>query len=211
MREVSKQNGEALKHVQGIKEIGSTSVEGVSIVRLTFNLGVDVAVAQQDVQAKVARIRRSLPEDIQDPIIQHFDPNDQPIMSIALKSNERSIREITDLANDVVQTRIESIEGVGGVNIIGGNARQIRVQVDPVALRAYGFSPAQLTAALQRENQEIPAGRIERGATDRLVRVTGRIVDPATFPDIPAAVRNATAVRPSDAPTALDGAEPRAT
>jgi len=211
MREVSKPIEEALNTVQGIKEIGSTSIEGVSIVRLTFNLGVDVAVAQQDVQAKVARIRRSLPEDIQDPIIQHFDPNDAPIMSIALKSSERSIREITDLANEVVQTRIESIEGVGGVNIIGGNARQIRVQVDPVALRAYGLSPAQLTAALQRENQEVPAGRIERGATERLVRVTGRILDPAAFADIPVAVRSGTAVRISDVATVVDGAETRRT
>src|SRR6476660_9952736 len=96
MREVSKPSEEALNTVQGIKEITSTSLEGVSIVRLQFNLGVDVAVAQQG-----------------------------------------------------VQTRSEAIEGVGGVNIVGGNARQIRVQTDPVALRAYGLSPAQLTAALQ--------------------------------------------------------------
>jgi HAE1 family hydrophobic/amphiphilic exporter-1 len=211
MREVSKPIEEALNTVQGIKEITSTSLEGVSIVRLQFNLGVDVAVAQQDVQAKVARIRRSLPEDIQDPIIQHFDPNDSPIMSIALRSNERSIREITDLANEVVQTRIESIEGVGGVNVVGGNARQIRVQVDPVALRAYGLSPAQLTDALQRENQEVPAGRIERGATERLVRVTGRILDPASFADIPVAVRNGTPIRIGDVAKVVDGAEERRT
>src|SRR6478736_7766123 len=110
MRDVSKPIEEALNTVQGIKEIGSTSLEGVSIVRLTFNVGVDVGTAQQDVQAKVARIRRTLPADILDPIIQHFDPNDSPIMAIALTSSERSIRELTDLANEVVQTRIESIE-----------------------------------------------------------------------------------------------------
>jgi len=140
MRDISKPIEEALNTVQGIKEITSTSLEGVSIVRLQFNLGVDVAAAQQDVQAKVARIRRTLPQDIQDPIIQHFDPNDSPIMAIALTSRERPIREITDLASDVVQTRLESIPGVGGVNLIGGNKRQIRIQVDPNALRAYGLS-----------------------------------------------------------------------
>src|SRR5215207_2774095 len=211
MREVSKPIEETLNTVQGIKEITSTSLEGVSIVRLQFNLGVDVAVAQQDVQAKVARIRRQLPEDIQEPIIQHFDPNEQPIMSIALRSSERPIREITDLAIEVVQTRIEAIEGVGGVNVVGGNARQIRVQVNPDALRAYGLSPAQLTTALQRENQEVPAGRIERGATERLVRVTGRIIDPAAFADIPVAVRNGTPVRISDVAVVIDGAENRRT
>ena len=211
MRDVSKPIEEALNTVQGIKEIGSTSLEGVSIVRVQFNLGVDVAAAQQDVQAKVARIRRTLPPDIQDPIIQHFDPNDSPIMSIALQSTERPIREITDLANEVVQTRIEAIPGVGGVNIVGGNARQIRVQVDPDAMRAYGLSPAQLTAALLLENQEVPAGRIERGATERLVRVTGRIIDPKAFADIPVAVRNGTPIRIGDVATVIDGAEDRRT
>jgi HAE1 family hydrophobic/amphiphilic exporter-1 len=211
MREISKPIEEALNTVQGIKEITSTSLEGVSIVRLQFNLGVDVATAQQDVQAKVARIRRTLPPDIQDPIIQHFDPNDQPIMAIALRSKERPIREITDLANEVVQTRIEAIPGVGGVNIIGGNKRQIRIQVDPAAMRAYGLSPAQLSDALARENQEVPAGRIESGATERLVRVTGRIVDPKAFADIPVTVRNGTPVRISDVALVVDGAENRRT
>ena len=211
MREVSKPIEEALNTVQGIKEITSTSLEGTSIVRLQFHLGVDVAVAQQDVMSKLARIRRALPQDIEEPIIRQFDPNDAPIMTIALQSSERSVREITDLATEVVQVRIEANEGVGGVNIVGGNARQIRVQVDPVALRAYGLSPAQLTAALQRENQEVPAGRIERGETERLVRVTGRIVDPASFADIPIAVRNGTPIRIGDVATVVDGAEERRT
>jgi HAE1 family hydrophobic/amphiphilic exporter-1 len=211
MRDVSKPIEEALNTVQGIKEITSTSLEGVSIVRLEFNLGVDVAVAQQDVQAKVARIRRSLPEDIDDPIIQHFDPNDSPIMSVALQSKERSIRELTDLANEVVQTRIEAIPGVGGVNIVGGNARQIRIQVDPDAMHAYGLSPAQITTALAQENQEVPAGRVERGALERLVRITGRIVDPKDFSNIPVAVRNGTPVRISDVATVVDGTEDRRT
>ena len=211
MREVSKPIEAALNTVQGIKEIASTSLEGISIVRLQFNLGVDVGQAQQDVQAKVAQIRRTLPQDIQDPIVQHFDPNDSPIMAIALTSSERPIREITDLAIEVVQTRIESIEGVGGVNVVGGNKRQIRVQVDPNALRAYGLSPAQLAAALALENQEVPAGRIERGSTERLVRVTGRIVDPKAFADIPVAVRRGTPVRIGDVATVVDGAENRRT
>ena len=211
MREVSKPLEEALNTVQGIKEISSTSLEGISIVRLQFNLGVNVSVAQQDVQAKVARIRRSLPQDIQDPIVQHFDPNDAPIMAIALTSAERPIREITDLANEVVQTRLESIEGVGGVNIVGGNKRQIRVQVDPEAMRAYGLSPAQLASALALENQEVPAGRIEHGATERLVRVTGRILDPRAFADIPVAVRRGTPIRIGDVAHVVDGAENRRT
>src|SRR3954465_7722393 len=109
-----------------------------------FNLGVNVTVAQQDVQAKVARIRRQLPPNIEDPVIQHFDPNDAPIMAVAVQSSERSVRELTDLAEEVIGVRFEAIPGVGGVNVVGGNRRQIRVQLDPDALRSYGVSPTQV-------------------------------------------------------------------
>ena len=209
MRAVSKPIEEALNTVQGVKEINSTSSEGSSFVRLTFELGVDVKTAQQDVQAKVARIRRSLPRDILEPTILQFDPNDAPIMTVAMRSSERPIREITDLANTVIKTRLESNEGVGGVNVQGGNARQIRVEVDPNAMRSYGLSPSLITAALQRENQEVPAGRVECAVTERLVRITGRIVDPQSFADIPITVRNGSPIRIRDVATVVDGAANR--
>ena len=204
MREVSRPIEEALNTVQGIKEVTSTSLEGSSLVRVQLNLGVNVAEALQDVQAKVARIRRQLPRDIEDPVILRFDPNDRPIMSIALQSSERSLRELTDLADQVVSTRIEAIPGVGGVNVVGGAARQIRVELDPAALRAYGITPPQVAAALQRENQEVPAGRVERGAEERLVRVTGRVVDPMSFRDVVVAVRDNAPIRVSDLATVRD-------
>jgi len=188
-RDVSRPIEEALNTVQGIKELTSTNLEGISIVRLTLNLGVDVADAQQDVQSKVARIRRSLPRDIDDPVIQHFDPNDRPIMSVALQSPDRPIRDLTDLADQTISTRIEAVTGVGGVNVVGGAARQIRVELKPDALRAYGLSPAQVSAALERENQEAPAGRVTQGSGERLVRVLGRIRDPREFAQIPVVVR----------------------
>ncbi|MDZ7631909.1 MAG: efflux RND transporter permease subunit [Gemmatimonadaceae bacterium] len=92
MRELSKPIEEALNTVQGIKEVTSTSLEGSSLVRLQFNLDVDVIAAQQEVSAKVARIRRQLPPDIEDPVVLRFDPNDRPIMSVAMQSDERPIR-----------------------------------------------------------------------------------------------------------------------
>src|SRR3954467_11309409 len=209
MRQVSKPMEEALNTVQGIKEINSTSSQGSSNVRISFNLGVDIGVAQQDVQAKVARIRRSLPPNIDEPVIQHFDPNDSPIMSIAMQSNERGIRELTDLAAEVVAIRLEAIQGVGGVNVNGGNQRQIKVQLDPNAMRAYNVSPVQVSQALARENQEVPAGRVTRGATEELVSISGRITDPKMFSDIAVSVRNGVPVKLSDVATIIDGAEER--
>ena len=209
MRDVSKPIEEALNTVQGMKEITSTSMEGNATVRLMFNLGVDIGTALQDVQAKIARIRRQLPPNIDDPIIRHFDPNESPIMAIAIQSSERSIRELTDLADENIQPRLEAIPGVGGVNIVGGNARQIRVQLDPAAMRAYAISPVQVAAALQRENQEVPAGRVQRGVSEQLVRITGRVREPRAFADVAIVARNGVPVRVGDVATVVDGAEER--
>ena len=204
-REVSKPIEEALNTTEGLKEITSTSTEGSSSVRLQFNLGVDVMKMQPEVQGKVARIRRQLPRDIEEPVIIRFDPNDRPIMSIVMKSDTRPMRELTDLADEVIGKRIESIPGVGGVNVVGGTAREIRVELNPDALRAYGISPAQVVAALQRENQEVPAGRIQRGETERLVRITGRVTDPLAFGDVTVVVRNGAPIRVRDVGHVVDG------
>jgi HAE1 family hydrophobic/amphiphilic exporter-1 len=203
-RELSRPIEKALNTIQGIKEINSTSREGSSSVRLTFQLNVDVQAMQPEVQAKVSRIRRQLPRDIDDPVITRFDPNERPIMSISMRSDERHIRELTDLANEVVGTRIESVGGVGGVNVVGGASQQIRVEVDPNALRAYAISPAQVSQALASENQEVPAGRIQQGDQERAVRVTGRISDPQGFADVIVAVRDGRAIAVRDLATVVD-------
>jgi hydrophobic/amphiphilic exporter-1 (mainly G- bacteria), HAE1 family len=204
MREVSKPVEEALNTVQGLKEVTSTSLEGSSLVRLQFELGVDVLAAQQEVSAKVARIRRQLPPNIEDPVVLRFDPNDRPIISVAMTSGERSLRDLTDIANEVIKTRFESIPGVGGANITGSATRQIQVQLNPDAMRAYNIAPPIVLAALDRENREVPAGRVRRNGSEKLVRVTGRVVDPARFADITLAVRNGAPVRISDVARVVD-------
>lgn len=204
-REVSKPLEEALNTTEGLKEITSTSTEGASLVRLQFNLGVDVQAMQPEVQGKIGRIRRTLPRDIEEPVIIRFDPNDRPIMSIALQSKARPMREVTDLGREVIKPRIEAIPGVGGVTLVGGATREIRVELDPNALRAYGLSPVNVVAALERENQEVPAGRIQRGDSERLVRITGRILDPMAFGDVAVTVRNGAPIRVKDVGNVRDG------
>ncbi len=204
-REVSKPLEEALNTTEGLKEISSTSTEGASLVRLQFHLGVDVQKMQPEVQGKIGRIRRQLPRDIEEPIVIRFDPNDRPIMSVAMQSDARPMRELTDLGREVIKPRFEAIPGVGGVQLVGGATREIRVELDPAALRAYGLSPAEVVAALDRENQEVPAGRIQRGDSERLVRITGRILDPLAFGDVTVAVRNGAPIRVRDVATVRDG------
>ncbi len=205
-RDVSRPIEEALNTVQGIRELTSTSYEGASSVRVMLQLGVSVAEAQQEVISKVARLRRTLPPLMDDPVVTKFDPNDRPILSFAVFSNERPIRDLTDLAEQTIAPRIESIPGVGGVNVIGGRPRQIRVQLQPEAMQAYGITPTQVAQALDRENQDVPAGRVYRGDVEKLVRVTGRILDPASFSDIVVATRNGTPIRIRDLGTVIDGA-----
>jgi len=204
-RQISRPIEQAVNTVQGIYEVSSTSLEGISIVRLQFNLGADVKGAQQDVQAKVSGIRRQLPPDIDEPIVRHFDPNDSPIVTVAVQSTERPLREITDMADETIVTRLQAVPGVGAVNRTGGSERVIRVQLDPSALSAYRVSPLQVMQALQLENQEVPAGRVDYGDIERLVRVTGRVIEPRQFSNIVVAVRNNVPVRISDVGTVIDG------
>ncbi len=208
-RQVSKVLEGALNTVQGIREVTSTSSEGSSSVRLLFNLGVDIKEAQQDVVSKVSGIRRQLPPNIDEPIVRHYDPNDSPIMTIAVQSKERPRRELTDLATEVIQLRLEAVPGVGAVNRSGGNERVIRVQLDPTAMRAYGVSPQQVMSALDRENNEVPAGRITKGASEKLVRVTGRIIDPMQFANIAVSIRQGVPVRVGDIGKVVDGESDR--
>jgi hydrophobic/amphiphilic exporter-1 (mainly G- bacteria), HAE1 family len=209
--EVARPIEEAVNTTQGIREVSSTSQQGNARIRVMFNLGVDIMTAQQDVQAKVARIRRQLPPTIEDPVINRFDPNESPIMSVAVQSRERPVRELTDLVEEVVMPRFQAVPGVGDVNMSGGSQRVIRVQLEPDAMRAYGISPTQVSAALQRENQDVPAGRIERGATERLVRVTGRVREPQAFANVVVATRNGVPVRVGDIGRVIDGEADRRT
>ena len=195
-REVSRPIEEALNTVQGLKEVTSTSFEGSSIVRVQFNLGVNVMEAQQDVQAKVARIRRQLPPDIDDPVIVRFDPNERPIMSIAIQSAERPLRELTDIADEIIAHAARGDSGrrrrERGRRRDAADPRPAR----PAAMRAYAVSPPQvMRGAAAREPGSARRARGRRGETERLVRVTGRIVDPMAFRDIVVAVRDNVPIR----------------
>src|SRR5687768_4927926 len=174
-REVTRRLEEVFNPVAGVDRITSISLEGVSQVIVEFDLGVDVDVASQDIRSKIEAVRRELPEDIESPVVQKFDPSAQPIISLALASSSQPIDRLTVLADETIRRRLESAEGVGEVRIAGGLEREIRVNLIPARLQALGVTLPEVMGALQRQNMEVPAGRIERGATEQLVRVTGRI------------------------------------
>jgi hydrophobic/amphiphilic exporter-1 (mainly G- bacteria), HAE1 family len=194
-REVTRRLEEAFNPVQGVDRITSVSLESVSQVIVEFDLDRDGDQAAQDIRSRIDVIRRQLPVDINPPVVQKFDPSAQPILSLALASNTMSVADLTRLADEDVRRRLESVDGVGNVQLAGGLRREIRIFLDPTALQAYGVSLPEVIGALQRQNVEVPAGRVESGPREELVRITGRITDPRKFAGIVVANRQGQPVR----------------
>lgn len=188
-REVSRRMEEAFNPVEGVDKITSVSLEGVSQVIVEFDLDRNVDLAAQDIRTKIEAIRRDLPEDIDPPLVQKLDPGAQPILSIALSSRLMPMVELTRLADEDIRRRLESVSGVGEVRLAGGLEREIRVNLLPASLEARGVTVPEIMQALSRQNLEVPAGRVEQGADERIVRVTGRITDAAQFNDVIVATR----------------------
>ncbi|HET7553661.1 MAG TPA: efflux RND transporter permease subunit [Gemmatimonadaceae bacterium] len=206
-REVTRRMEEAFNPVQGVDKITSVSLEGVSQVIVEFDLDRDVDAAAADIRAKIETIRRDLPEDIDPPIVEKFDPASLPIVSLALSSNSTSLVNLTSLADETIRRRLENVRGVGEVRIAGGLEREVRVFILPSRLQAVGVSVGEVMAALQSQNMEIPAGRVEKAGAERLVRVTGRITDPEQFGEVIVANRGGQPIRLKDVARVEEGNE----
>lgn len=193
-REVTERLEEAFNPVQGVDRITSNSLEGVSSIVVEFELGREAEDAAQDLRAKIDGIRRLLPADIEAPVVQTFDPTATPILSLALSSNTLSVAELTPIAEDVGKA-IESVSGVGMVQIAGGLEREVRVSLQPDQMQALGVSAQEVIMALQLQNLEVPAGRVELGSAEQLVRVLGRIERPEEFANVIVATRNGQPIR----------------
>src|SRR5918912_3583324 len=196
----------AVNTISGIDELRSTSVEGVSQVFITFLLEKNADVAAQEVRDKVNLIVNDLPETAEVPTVQKLDTDAAPVVRIAV-SAPRSLREVTDVADKQIKKNIESLNGVGKVDIVGGRQREIQIYVDPDKLRAFNVTVAEVASAVRQQNVEVPGGRIDEGQREVTVRTLGRIRTPAEFNDLVVANRGTYAVKLSDIGYAEDGAE----
>jgi hydrophobic/amphiphilic exporter-1 (mainly G- bacteria), HAE1 family len=200
----------AVNTISGIDELRSTSVEGVSQVFITFLLDKNVDVAAQEVRDKVGLITGDLPETSEQPIIQKLDTDAAPVVRIAVSAG-KSLREVTDIADKDIKERIESINGVGNVEIIGGATREIHVWVDPDKMRAYNITVPEVVAAVRSQNMEVPGGRVDEGTRELTVRTMGRITNPADFNNIAVSTRGGYAVKISDIGYTADESEEQRT
>ncbi|HEX9107813.1 MAG TPA: efflux RND transporter permease subunit, partial [Longimicrobiales bacterium] len=194
-REVTRRLEESFNTIEGVKRITSVSVEGASQVLLEFQLNRDGDKAAQDVRAKIDAVRRALPTDIEAPTVMKFDPGAVPIMSLSVSSPTIPAVELTRLADEDIRRKLEAVSGVGQVQVTGGLAREIRIFIQPSKMQGLGVSANEIMGALQRQNMEVPAGRVERTGTEDLVRVLGRIKDPADFGNIIVATRKSQPIR----------------
>src|SRR5262245_20464693 len=195
---------EVVNTVDGISELRSVCGQGTAIVIATFKLDRNLESATQDVRDRVNTLGRTLPEDATPPVIQKFDNDSTPVMTIAL-SADRSIRELTELADKTVRPQLERIGGVGEVRVVGGLDRAINVWIDADRLAAYQISIAQIRQALERQNTDVPGGNVTTGKEELTLRTLGRFTDPRQFDDLVIANVNGAPVRLRDVGRVEDG------
>lgn len=195
---------EAVNTVSSIEHLTSTSYEGYSLVIIQFELNTDPVEKSIEVREKVAAIRAALPTGIEEPIVQRFDPESMPIMSLTI-AGPRSLKEITTLTKDIIIKRLEAVSGVGSVDLVGGAEREIQIVLDRRKMEAFAVSVQEIVGAVRAANLEIPAGRVERGQSELTIRTLGKITHWRDFNDLVVARRQGHPVHIKDIATVVDG------
>lgn len=204
--EITDKIEEAVNTISGIDELRSTSIEGISQVFVQFVLEKDVNVAAQEVENRVQSAIPNLPDTAEQPTVQKLDSDAAPVLRIVV-SAPTALREVTETAKKQIKERIESVDGVGQVSIIGGQERQINIWVDPDKMRSYNITAAEVSNALRIQNVEFPSGRLDEGQVETSVRTLGKIRKPSDFDDVVIATRGEYQVKVKDIGYAEDGAE----
>ena len=201
---VTQQIEEVVNTVDGIDELRSISGQGTSFVIATFKLDRDLESAAQDIRDRVNSLGRNLPEDATPPVVQKFDNDSTPVVTISL-SADRSIRELTELADKTVRVQLERVSGVGEVRVVGGLDRAINVWIDAERLAAYQIPVTAIRSALTRQNADVPGGNVNTGREELVLRTLGRYTDPRAFEDLVISNVNGSPIRLRDVAQVEDG------
>lgn len=172
---------ESINGIAGIRSLNSVSADGRSTITVEFELGVDMEAAANDVRDRVSRAIRSLPPDTDPPVVTKSDADASPIVVITLQSSARDLMELSDIANNVFKERLQTISGVSEIRIWGEKKYAIKLLMDPAKLASYQLTPVDVRNALNRENIELPSGRIEGYRTELVIRTKGRLVTEDDF------------------------------
>ncbi|WP_420129050.1 efflux RND transporter permease subunit [Longimicrobium sp.] len=206
-REVVDPIEEAVAGISGVDQIQSQALDGFASIQVIFVYGIDPKAAAQDIRDAVSQIRGDLPQEMEEPILARFDPNDQPIVSLSLASSTLTPAELTRIADPGITRELRGVPGVAEVQVAGGVERELSVEVDPSRLQAAGLSIPQVVAALQTQNLAVPVGRLNSQLEERTIRLRGRLVSPAEFSQLVVAAPNGVPVRLAEVATVRDGTE----
>ncbi|MGQ0554004.1 MAG: efflux RND transporter permease subunit [Planctomycetota bacterium] len=207
--EVSRRIEEVVNTVEGLEELRSISGAGSSIVLATFALDRDIDTAAQDVRDRVATVLRDLPEGTEPPIVSKADGDNSPVLTVVV-AGQRTLRELTEIADKLVKVRLERSAGVGEVRLVGGLQRSINLRVEADRLAALGLPVTAVRDAVLAQNTDVPGGRLTGTEREQVLRTMGRLQQPADFDELVLAVRDGAPVKLRDVGHAEDGTrEPR--
>jgi multidrug efflux pump len=172
---------ESVNGVAGIRTLTSVSREGQSTITVEFELEIDLEAAANDVRDKVSNAQRNLPVDAEPPSVTKADADSSPIVFLNIRSDRRNLLDLTAIAENTFKEQLQTIPGVSQIQIWGSKTYAMRMWMDPIRLAAYNLTPLDVRNALERENVELPSGRIEGMSTELSVRTMGRLTTAEEF------------------------------
>lgn len=198
---------DAVSAVSGIKTISSTVREGSSQTIIEFELGTDPRQAASEVREKVAGVRRRLPDNIDEPVVQRSDPSSQPILIYTFSSEIRNRGEVRKIVEDVVKNDLQMLDGVAEVTVVGASERQLQIFVDPKKMESYGISMQEILSIVNTENANTPGGKIEANGNELTVRTVGKYRNIEDLRTVVISNQGGRLIRLSDVATVVDGWE----
>lgn len=196
---------ESVGSISGIRRVRSLSSQGASVVKLNFEWGTDLYQAENDVRKELGFVERQIPDDAETPLVFSYDPNQEPIVVLTVTSNARSARELRTYSKQVLEQRIERINGIASAETSGGLERQINVQINNQQMRLYNLSIADISQKLQQENIQVPAGQLTEGNTNYSLRTIGEFKDVDQIRNTIITVRDGQPLLLKDVATVDDG------
>jgi multidrug efflux pump len=200
--QISEPLEDAINGIEGIRVLSSVSTDQSSLITVEFNLGKDMESAANDVRDRVSKAIKLLPKDVDPPIVEKLSANANAIIFMIVRSYSRNIMEVNDLVENTIKERLQTISGVGDIKIFGEKKYSMRLWLDPWKMAANGITSVDIEKAVNRENIELPSGRVEGDLTELTIRTLGLLQSPEQFNNVIIKQEGGNIVRLSDIGTA---------
>jgi HAE1 family hydrophobic/amphiphilic exporter-1 len=212
-REIVQPIEDAIFSIEGIdgKQTSASAIDGLAQFIVFFEFEKDLQQATQDIRDAISAKRQELPLEMEEPILTRFDPTQEPILTFTLTSETLSVAALTRLADEVVSRELRAAQGVADVRIVGGQVRELTVELRPEAMAGAGVSASDVVSALQAQNLAAPVGRVNTELEEHSIRLAGRLATPEQFEQLAVVTRRGQVVRLGQVASARDGAEEQRT